>query len=279
MAHILVGQPGYVKRDCQAQICGRPLTLLGNCPTVLLDSLYVSGDNGNMPNKQDVTAHFTSIARRYDLVNHMLSFNIDRSWRKKLIKLSGVKPGDRVIDICAGTCDILLDFYGVCRECDYVGVDMTQAMLDVAEQKIRRLQAQEDVRLICADAQKLPVPDDSFDVATMGFGLRNLEDPAQGLREMGRVLKPGARALILEFAPAQKTFFGRLYTWYLQTMVPFIGGVVTGSKGAYEHLSCSIQGFFQPPRLLATMQDCGFSDTRAHALFGKIAYIYVGTKK
>ena len=250
-----------------------------NCPALWLDSPKLSGDNDAMPNKQDVSSYFTSIAGRYDLVNHLLSFNIDRLWRKKLIKLSGVKPGDCVIDICAGTCDILLDFYRFCRECDYVGVDMTQAMLDVAAQKIRHLQAQEDVRLICADAQKLPVPDNSFDLATMGFGLRNLEDPTQGLCEMGRVLRPGARALILEFAPAQKTFFGRLYAWYLQTLIPVIGGVVTGSKVAYEHLSCSIQGFFQPPRLLATMQDCGFSDTWAHALFGKIAYIYVGTKK
>ncbi len=246
---------------------------------MLLDSPYLSGDNEAMPNKQDVVSYFTSIAGRYDLVNHMLSFNIDRSWRKKLIKLSGVKPGDCVIDICAGTCDILLDFYSFCRECDYVGVDLTQAMLDIAQQKLQRLQAQEDVRLICADALALPVSDDSFDVATMGFGLRNLEDPVQGLCEMGRVLKPGARALILEFAPARKTLLGRLYSFYLQTMIPVIGGAVTGSKVAYEHLSCSIQGFFQPDKFLATMQDCGFRDTWAHALFGKIAYIYVGTKE
>jgi len=232
-----------------------------------------------MPKKQDVITYFTSIAGRYDLVNHLLSLNVDRAWRKKLIRLSGVKPGDRVIDICAGTCDILLAFYGYCQDCELVGVDMTQAMLDVAQRKLQGRQAQEDVRLICADAQDLPVQDNSFDVATMGFGLRNLEDPVQGLREMGRVLKPGARALILEFAPAQKTLFGRLYARYLQTMIPVIGGVVTGSKVAYEHLSCSIQGFFQPARLLDTMQDCGFSDTWAHALFGKIAYIYVGTKE
>jgi demethylmenaquinone methyltransferase / 2-methoxy-6-polyprenyl-1,4-benzoquinol methylase len=232
-----------------------------------------------MPNKQDIIAYFTSIASRYDLVNHLLSLNIDRAWRKKLIRLSGVKPGDCVIDICAGTCDILLDFYRYCQDCDYVGVDMTQAMLDIAEQKIQRLQAQEDVCLICADALELPVEDNSYDVATMGFGLRNLEDPVRGLLEMERVLKPGGRALILEFAPAQQTLWGRLYGFYLKTLIPLIGGAVTGSRVAYEHLSCSIQGFFQPTRLLATMQDCGFDNTQGHALFGKIAYIYVGTKK
>lgn len=244
-----------------------------------LDSLCLRDDNEGMPNKQDIIAYFTSIAGRYDLVNHLLSLNIDRAWRKKLIRLSGVKAGDRVIDICAGTCDILLDFYGHCRECDYVGVDMTQAMLDIAEQKLQRRQAQQDVRLICADAMELPVQDNSFDVATMGFGLRNLEDPAQGLLEMARVLKPGGRALILEFAPAQKTLWGRLYSVYLQTLIPLIGGAVTGSKVAYQHLSSSIQGFFQPARLRAAMENCGFADVQGHALFGKIAYIYVATKK
>ena len=231
-----------------------------------------------MPSKQDIVTHFSAIARRYDLVNHLLSANIDRSWRRRLVRLSQVRPGQRVLDICTGTCDILLAFHRVCDACDYVGADVTQPMLDIGREKLRRAGAGARTRLILADALALPLEDRAFDVATMGFGLRNLEDPLRGIGEMARVLKPGGRALILEFAPTQPGLSGRLYGWYLNALIPKLGGIITGSTLAYEHLSQSIQGFFEPETLVGAMKNKGFKETRAVPLFGRIAYIYVGIK-
>ena len=231
-----------------------------------------------MPKKQDMISHFSAIARRYDFVNHLLSANIDRSWRRKLVRLSGIRPGERVVDICTGTCDILLDFYRVRTDCEYVGADVTQAMLDIGEEKLRSVGALAQTRLILADALALPLESRSFDIAAMGFGLRNLEDPLLGIEEMARVLKPGGRALILEFSPTQPGFLGRLYSWYLNALIPKLGGIITGSTLAYEHLSRSIQGFFEPEALLRAMEAKGFKEIRAVPLFGKIAYIYVGIK-
>ena len=231
-----------------------------------------------MPPKAEVILYFASIARRYDVMNHLLSFNVDRRWRRRLVRESQVQSGDRVLDLCTGTCDILIDFYRTCPACEFVGVDATEPMLDIGRQKLDAVGANGCTELLVGDALALPVTEASFDIATMGFGLRNLEDPRRGLNEMKRVLKPGGRALILEFAPVPKGPFGWLYRAYLQGIVPCLGGVMTGSFSAYRHLSTSIQDFFFPEVLIGMMKTMGFQEIRAIPLFGKIAYIYVGVK-
>ena len=231
-----------------------------------------------MPSKAEVILYFASIARRYDLMNHLLSFNVDRRWRRRLLRESGVHSGGRVLDVCTGTCDILIDFYRACPTCELVGVDATEPMLDIGHQKLEKIGADGCTKLLCADALDLPLEDASFDIATMGFGLRNLEDPRRGLKEMHRVLKPGGRVLILEFAPVPRGPFGWLYKVYLNGVVPCLGGLMTGSFSAYRHLSTSIQDFFFPEYLVGLMKTQEFKEIRAIPLFGKIAFIYVGVR-
>jgi demethylmenaquinone methyltransferase/2-methoxy-6-polyprenyl-1,4-benzoquinol methylase len=229
-----------------------------------------------MANKEDVVNYFSAIAQRYDLVNHVLSFNCDRAWRRRLVRLSEIQSGQSLIDLCTGTGDILIAMHRQCPTCQLTGLDLTEPMLDLARTKLDRLGA--DVTLLPGDAVQVPVDNGAFDVVTMGFGLRNLEDPMQGLREMARILKPGGKALILEFAPAPKGGFGAVYNLYLRFIIPVLGGIITGSKQAYRHLSTSIQGFFEPDHFVQSMGTAGFNAVEAVPLSGGIAYIYQGTK-
>lgn len=231
-----------------------------------------------MPSKDTIKQHFCAIADRYDLVNHVLSFNCDRFWRRRLVRLADPKPDGHILDVCTGTGDILIDFYRYEPSSVMTGLDLTPAMLEIAQQKKERLCPNAQMSFIEGDAMALSVPDVSVDITSMGFGLRNLPDPCVGLKELYRVLKPQGRALVLEFAPAQKGLFGRFYGFYLKYLIPRIGGFITGSKMAYEHLADSIEGFFEPDRIVETMTEIGFKDVKAIALFGKIAYIYVGRK-
>ena len=229
-----------------------------------------------MANKEDVVNYFSAIAQRYDLVNHVLSFNCDRRWRKRLVRLSGIRSGQSLIDLCTGTGDILMAMHRYCPGCKLTGLDLTEPMLELARTKLDRLGA--DVTLLPGDAVQVPVDDGAFDIVTMGFGLRNLEDPLRGLQEIARILKPGGKALILEFAPAPKGWFGAMYHFYLRFIIPMLGGLITGSKQAYRHLSTSIQGFFEPDHFVQSMGTVGFDRVEAMPLSGGIAYIYQGTR-
>jgi demethylmenaquinone methyltransferase/2-methoxy-6-polyprenyl-1,4-benzoquinol methylase len=155
------------------------------------------------------------------------------------------------------------------------GLDLTPAMLDIGRKKLNRAGA--SAELWTGDASAVPAPNASFDVVTMGFGLRNLEVPRQGLKEMQRLLTPGGKALILEFAPCRPNLLGHCYRCYLRHIIPHIGAWLTGSKQAYTHLCTSIQGFWGPEQMIRIMQDVGFQDVQAEPLSGKIAYLYAGT--
>jgi len=229
-----------------------------------------------MAHQENMVVYFSKVADRYDLVNHLLSFNCDRRWRRRLVDRADLKPGDRIMDLCTGTCDILVDAHAVQPGSTLAGLDVTPAMLHIGQRKLKRAGA--SAQLMTGDAQAVPVPDASFEVVTIGFGLRNLEDPQQGLEEMRRLLAPGGRALILEFAPAQPGWFGAAYGYYLRHVIPRLGGWITGSRPAYTYLSHSIQEFFAPERMVRTMKGIGFKDVQAEALTGRIAYIYVGTR-
>ena len=228
-----------------------------------------------MTHKERIIEYFSEIAVRYDLVNHVLSCHNDRLWRRRLVRLAEFEPGMHLMDLCTGTGDLLVAAHRVCPECQLTGLDLTQAMLDLAEVKLTKRSVKGE--LICGDAVAVPCPDHTYDRVTIGFGLRNIEDPMRGLVEMFRILKPGGRVLILEFAPAPKGLFGMVYGVYLRHIIPVLGGLITGSRQAYSHLSTSIEGFFARDHMVSAMQEAGFGEVGAVPLSGGIAYIYMGT--
>ncbi len=231
-----------------------------------------------MPNRRTVQALFAQIAGRYDLLNHVLSCSIDRLWRRRLVKLAAAHGDIRsVLDVCCGTGDIALAFRRAGRA-RVIGIDFSREMLSVAAQKAKDRRAGGGIDLICADATALPVGDGAFDVVTMGFGLRNLADYRAGIAEAARAVRPGGRVLILEFAPPKNSGVLFFYRLYLRFAIPIIGGLLTGRRSAYEHLSDTIAGFLEPREVTGMMADCGLRNTDAIRLTGGIAYIYNGEK-
>ncbi len=230
-----------------------------------------------MPNPRTVRSLFAAVADRYDLLNHVLSCSIDRLWRRRLVRLAAEgRERPLVLDICCGTGDIALAFRRRTRARVF-GVDFSPEMLAVARAKARHSAAGE-IGLVCADALTLPFADGAFDVATMGFGLRNLSDYGAGIAEAARVIRVGGSVLILEFAPPKGKGPLFLYRFYLRFIIPIVGGLLTGRRAAYEHLSDTIAGFLGPREVIGVMEECGLGDLRAIRLTGGIAYIYIGGK-
>lgn len=219
---------------------------------------------------------FSSIAGRYDLLNHILSFNVDRLWRKKLVKLSNSNEKETVLDICTGTGDIAIEF---ARKGAYViGLDFSREMLSIALEKVKKKNLEGKIRFLEANAMNLPLKPGSFPIVAMGFGLRNIKSQEKALREIYRILKKGGQFLILEFVRPENGFSGKLYNLYLTKIVPIIGGIISGKKHSYKYLSSSVKNFHTPEKLSALMKDAGFVRVTAHRLTMGIAYIFIGEK-
>jgi len=231
-----------------------------------------------MVDKSETPEMFTAIARRYDLLNHVLSLNVDRSWRRALVDMAQVADGDDVLDVATGTADVAIEFAGRSGARKVVGLDRSAGMLEVAGEKLRRRGLEERIEVVEGDALRMPFEDRSFDAVTIAFGLRNLADYGAGVREMTRVLKPGGRLLVLEFFPPTGAAFLRLYKLYLKTVLPIVGRAVSGSAEAYHYLSSSIRGFATHDELRGFFQAAGLERTRARRLTGGISYIYRGIR-
>jgi demethylmenaquinone methyltransferase/2-methoxy-6-polyprenyl-1,4-benzoquinol methylase len=221
---------------------------------------------------------FTAIAVRYDLLNHLLSWNIDRRWRRKLVESAGAKPDEKILDLCTGTADIAIRFARMNETEKITGIDFSEAMLKIARRKIKKRGFDIKIRLLQGDALHLPFENGSFDIVSIGFGLRNLTDRQGGIDEMVRILNNGGRVLILEFSPPQKTLFGWGYNVYLKTVIPVLGGMVSGSIEAYRYFSSSVAGFLRPDEVTELMIKSGLKNIQVKSLTGGIAYIYRGEK-
>jgi demethylmenaquinone methyltransferase/2-methoxy-6-polyprenyl-1,4-benzoquinol methylase len=219
---------------------------------------------------------FASIARRYDAANEVLSLGVHRGWRRAAVRLSGAREGDRVLDCATGTGDLALAFQRAVGERGLVvGTDFCAEMLASAPLKARK--AGLAVRFEVADALALPFADRSFDIASIGFGIRNVDDPVACLREMARVVRPGGRVVVLEFGQPRGAF-GALFRLYSRSVMPAIGGALTGNRAAYEYLPRTAAAFPAGERFLTMMDDAGaFSARAAHALLAGTAFVYVGT--
>jgi demethylmenaquinone methyltransferase/2-methoxy-6-polyprenyl-1,4-benzoquinol methylase len=225
---------------------------------------------------EQVREMFASIARRYDAANEVLSLGVHRGWRRAAVRLSGVLPGDRVLDCATGTGDLALAFKrAVGPSGEVVGTDFCAEMLETAPAKARR--AGLEVRFEVADALALPYADRSFDVASIAFGIRNVDDPVRCLREMARVIRRGGRVVVLEFGQPHGPF-GALFRLYSRQVMPAIGGLLTGNRAAYEYLPRTAAAFPAGDRFLGLMDEAGaFSQRNATRLLAGTAYVYAGT--
>jgi demethylmenaquinone methyltransferase/2-methoxy-6-polyprenyl-1,4-benzoquinol methylase len=219
---------------------------------------------------------FTAIARRYDLLNHVLSFNVDRSWRRALVAYARAHVGERVLDVATGTGDVAIEFARRTRVASVVGLDPSDGMLEVGHGKLLR-DPQPRIHLVMGDALTLPLADASVDVVSIAFGLRNLPDYDAGVREMVRVLKPGGRLVVLEFLPPRGAAL-LAYRIYLGAVLPIAGRAISGSGEAYGYLSASIQEFMQVSEVRELLTSAGLRRVESRQLSGGIASLYRGVK-
>jgi demethylmenaquinone methyltransferase / 2-methoxy-6-polyprenyl-1,4-benzoquinol methylase len=221
---------------------------------------------------QKVIGMFSAIAHRYDLTNSVLSFGIHHWWRRVLLKKAPSRRDIIALDLCTGTGDLLPILSR--RYSQVVGADFCRPMLDVADKKYG---SHKGISLCQADALDLPFADNSFGVVTVSFGVRNFESLQKGLREIQRVLAPGGRLLVLEFGQP-KGLFGFVYRWYSKVIMPWIGGVLTGNRTAYEYLPATAKAFPCGRKFEAELQAAGLMPVRTSALTFGIAYAYAADK-
>lgn len=233
------------------------------------------------PKARQIRQMFSSIAPRYDLLNHLLSLNIDKSWRRKAVSL--MRPDSRQpqalwLDLCCGTGDLSLEMIrqGAHR---IVSSDFSHPMLRLNLDKLRFRGAIPQISLVEADALTLPFPANTFDAIAIAFGLRNLESPESGLTEMRRVLKPRGRLVVLEFSKPTNALFDRLFQRYFFAVLPKVGAALSRHNHAYTYLPESVSQFPDQVQLAKIFTSCGFVETGYVNLTGGIAAIHWGEKK
>jgi demethylmenaquinone methyltransferase / 2-methoxy-6-polyprenyl-1,4-benzoquinol methylase len=239
-------------------------------------------DRSTAVDKSDrrVRRMFASIARRYDLLNHLLSLNIDRSWRAFTTRAVPPEPGVPVLDCCTGTADLALAYDRAARGTSPIlGADFCREMLQIGREKVHKAGAPGRVTLLEGDARHLPSPDDTFGVVTVAFGLRNVSDTTQGIDEMVRVARPGGKVAILEFSRPRGRLLGRLYLAFFRHILPRIGQALAPNQdGAYDYLPRSVLEFPDGQAMLDLLAQRGLVDLVMLPLTGGIATLYVGTK-
>ncbi|MGF1582098.1 MAG: bifunctional demethylmenaquinone methyltransferase/2-methoxy-6-polyprenyl-1,4-benzoquinol methylase UbiE [Gemmataceae bacterium] len=223
---------------------------------------------------------FTNIAPSYDFLNHLLSCNIDHYWRWRTTKIVPPATQDPILDMCTGTGDLALAYDKAAKgQVSIVGADFCNEMLEFAIDKTLARKASDRIRYIQADAQQLPFEDNSFQITSVAFGLRNVTNTDKGLAEMTRVTKPGGKVAILEFSKPRNWLFGKLYEFYFRRVLPVIGQMISRSKdNAYKYLPESVMEFPDGEALAERMRQHGLSDVKWYPLTFGIATLYVGTK-
>lgn len=227
-----------------------------------------------------VTDHFDSIAGKYDFMNTLLSVGIHHVWKRQAVGMLGLCPGERVIDVCAGTGDLAI------LACGYIGpggrvvlYDRNRAMMQAGRPKVAKRGLLGRVAYVLGDAERIAARDNSFDAAMVGFGIRNLTRIEKGFEEMHRVLKPGGRLLCLEFSTPVSPCFRKLYDFYSFRIMPFLGEILTGRRQAYTYLPESIRMFPDPPSLSSLLERIGFESVLFRRLTNGIAVVHTGSKK
>lgn len=221
---------------------------------------------------------FATIAKRYDLLNHLLSGNTDKKWRRLVSeKVRQRVDSNRaeILDVACGTGDLSLALFEATAS-KITAIDFCREMLEIGAQKA--LNHKEQIKFIEGDAMKLPFRDQSFEIVTIGFGLRNLSAVEQGLKELFRVLKPGGSLAVLEFSKPQTPGLNKLFHFYFTKLLPFMGGAISGSRSAYSYLPKSVQSFPDQKQLASLMDRIGFEEVGYQNLTGGIAALHLARR-
>ncbi|HEY2157843.1 MAG TPA: ubiquinone/menaquinone biosynthesis methyltransferase [Isosphaeraceae bacterium] len=227
-----------------------------------------------------VRAMFASIAGKYDLLNHLLSLNIDKSWRRFTARTVPPEPGVPVLDCCTGTGDLALEYDRAGRgRSPVVATDFCRPMLAIGREKAIRAKAEARMILVEGDSQALPVPSDTFGVVTVAFGLRNVADTVLGIDEMVRAARPGGKVAILEFSRPRGKILGGFYLFFFRRILPRLGQAIAPNRhDAYGYLPASVMQFRDGPAMVELLASRGLEDVIAYPLTLGIATLYVGTK-
>jgi demethylmenaquinone methyltransferase / 2-methoxy-6-polyprenyl-1,4-benzoquinol methylase len=230
------------------------------------------------PEKRAVRSMFDRIAPRYDLLNRLLSAGTDRRWRRRAVDFLGLRPPARILDLCTGTADLLIEALGRDGGFHGVGVDLSGGMLRRGASKLHRAGLAARSCVSSADAERLPLASGRFDGAMIAFGIRNVREPEVALAEALRVLGPGGRLVVLEFSmPAGP--LGIAYRLYFERVLPRIGGLVSGDRGAYSYLPASVARFPTAVGFARMLERAGFENVTSRSLTGGIARLYRGDKR
>jgi demethylmenaquinone methyltransferase / 2-methoxy-6-polyprenyl-1,4-benzoquinol methylase len=227
--------------------------------------------------KIQVQAMFNDIAQRYDLLNHLLSMGIDKGWRKKLVKLMAHDNPRKILDLATGTADLAIAASGI-ENVTITGTDIATEMLSIGQEKVNKLGLADKITLLKADSENLPFTDAEFDSAMVAFGVRNYENLPKGLKEMYRILKPGAKAFILEFSKPKKFPVRQLFRFYSKYILPLIGRLVSKNSTAYTYLPESVAAFPEDEQFIKIMLEAGFSKAEFISLSFGITNLYIGQK-
>ncbi len=228
--------------------------------------------------KEQVRDMFDNIAPTYDRLNHILSANIDKLWRRRVVRIVRRMHPHRILDVATGTGDLAIMMARKIEGCRILGVDLSEQMLAIAREKVAARGLDEHIMLSVGDAEHLDLADGCVDVITVAFGVRNFENIEQGLREMRRTINEGGHIVILEFSTPQNKLFGALYRWYSHKVLPFIGRLVSRDGAAYDYLPSSVDEFPKPERFMEMLREAGFKNCKARSQSLGIAQIYTAER-
>ena len=230
-----------------------------------------------MDEKRHIGSLFDRIAERYDLLNHLLSLNIDKVWRRKAVQM--IPQSDTCLDVTIGTGDLAIELIRRNKVTTIQGIDLSGEMIRIGEDKVRRLAMTNRINFMQADAMKMPFADECFDVVTCAYGVRNFADMDSGLREMCRVMKVGGTLMILEFSYPENKAIAWAYDLYFSHILPPVGRMISRDKTAYTYLNRSVKNFVWGEAMCEQIRRAGFTDVRHTGLTFGITTIYTATKR
>lgn len=236
-------------------------------------------NQANQTKGEEVREMFDRIAPKYDLLNHTLSAGIDKIWRRRVVRIARRHKPLRILDMATGTGDLAIALARGIREAEIVGCDPSQGMLEVARRKVAERGLESRISLVIGSSEELSgLADESFDVVTVAFGVRNFDHMEAGLSELRRVLRPGGLLIVLEFSNPTNPLISGLYRWYSHRILPRVGGLVSKDRSAYEYLPASVDEFPTPPRFIEILHRLGFREGGSRSQSFGIAQIHTALK-